>query len=96
MGLSAAKAFVAAGASVIVIGLKPETLKAALAELGKSVKGVTGDATKSETIAEAVRLAVESSGRLDGLYNVAGGSGRRMGDGPLHEIPTLAGPTRSS
>ena len=25
-------------------------------------------------------------GRLDGLYHVAGGSGRRYGDGPLHEL----------
>lgn len=86
LGLSAAKAFVAAGANVVVNGLKPESLKAALAALGKNVKGVVGDATKPETVAEAVRLAVESFGRLDGLYHVAGGSGRRMGDGPLHEI----------
>ena len=30
-------------------------------------------------------MAVERFGRLDGLYHVAGGSGRRAGDGPLHE-----------
>jgi len=32
----------------------------------------------------AVALAVSAFGRLDGLYHVAGGSGRRRGDGPLH------------
>ena len=26
------------------------------------------------------------SSRVDGLFNVAGGSGRRLGDGPLHEL----------
>src|SRR5690606_17571359 len=31
---------------------------------------------------------VEEWGSFDGLYHVAGGSGRRMGDGPLHEIST--------
>lgn len=86
LGLSAAKAFVAAGANVVVNGLKPENLNSALAVLGNDVKGVAGDATKPETISEAIKLAVESFGRLDGLYHVAGGSGRRMGDGPLHEI----------
>ena len=34
----------------------------------------------------AVTTAVEAFGGLDGLYHVAGGSGRRWGDGPLHEI----------
>jgi NAD(P)-dependent dehydrogenase (short-subunit alcohol dehydrogenase family) len=29
---------------------------------------------------------VDANGRLDALYHVAGGSGRRAGDGPLHEI----------
>ena len=33
---------------------------------------------------------VERFGRLDGVYNVAGISGRRFGDGPLHEM-TLDG-----
>ena len=30
--------------------------------------------------------AVERFGRLDALFNVAGGSGRRFGDGPVHEM----------
>jgi len=33
-----------------------------------------------------VAEAVAAFGRLDGLYHVAGASGRRLGDGPLHEI----------
>jgi NAD(P)-dependent dehydrogenase (short-subunit alcohol dehydrogenase family) len=30
---------------------------------------------------------MEATGRIDGLFAVAGGSGRRHGDGPLHEVP---------
>ena len=38
----------------------------------------------------AVASAVGRFGRLDALFAVAGGSGRRFGDGPVHEL-TLAG-----
>ncbi len=33
---------------------------------------------------QAVSLCLESYGRLDALFNVAGISGRRFGDGPIH------------
>ncbi|HEX3164603.1 MAG TPA: SDR family oxidoreductase, partial [Chitinophagaceae bacterium] len=29
---------------------------------------------------------IEEFGSFDGLYHVAGGSGRKFGDGPLHEL----------
>ncbi|MCB1246634.1 MAG: SDR family oxidoreductase, partial [Acidimicrobiia bacterium] len=35
----------------------------------------------------AFAAAKDGLGRIDGLFAVAGGSGRRFGDGPLHEIP---------
>ena len=35
---------------------------------------------------EAVIKAIALLERVDGLFNVAGGSGRRLGDGPLHEL----------
>jgi NAD(P)-dependent dehydrogenase (short-subunit alcohol dehydrogenase family) len=31
-------------------------------------------------------LCLEAFGDFDGLYHVAGGSGRKFGDGPLHEL----------
>ena len=34
----------------------------------------------------AVTAAVERFGRIDGLFSVAGGSGRRFGDGPIHTV----------
>ena len=47
---------------------------------------LTGDAQEPATIDLAIDVAVQRFGRVDGLYHVAGGSGRAMGDGPLHEI----------
>jgi NAD(P)-dependent dehydrogenase (short-subunit alcohol dehydrogenase family) len=34
----------------------------------------------------AIHEAVKRFGSFDGLYHVAGGSGRRFGDGPLHSL----------
>ena len=86
LGLSAARAFVAGGACVIVVGLKPENVQATRRELGTAAIALQGDATKPETAVAAVAQAVSAFGGLDGLYHVAGGSGRRWGDGPLHEL----------
>jgi NAD(P)-dependent dehydrogenase (short-subunit alcohol dehydrogenase family) len=47
---------------------------------------LVGDAAEPTTANRAIELAVAQFGRLDGLYHVAGGSGRGKGDGPLHEI----------
>src|SRR3712207_3385663 len=86
LGLSAAKAFVQQGAKVVAVGRDPETCQKAQQELGSSGLVFTGDATQENTAAQAIALCLQEYGRLDGLYHVAGGSGRRMGDGPLHEI----------
>jgi NAD(P)-dependent dehydrogenase (short-subunit alcohol dehydrogenase family) len=86
LGLSAARACAAAGAKLLVVGRNPEHCAAAQAALGAGALAMVGDATDPAVADEAVRRAVEAFGKLDGLYHVAGGSGRRMGDGPLHEI----------
>jgi NAD(P)-dependent dehydrogenase (short-subunit alcohol dehydrogenase family) len=86
LGLSAAKAFLQQGAKVVAVGLNPETNQQAQDEFGLSGLVLTGDATHEDTAAHAIELCLEKWGRLDGLYHVAGGSGRSMGDGPLHEI----------
>ncbi len=40
-----------------------------------------------ETEADAaVGAALERFGRIDGVFSVAGGSGRGIGDGPIHEL----------
>jgi NAD(P)-dependent dehydrogenase (short-subunit alcohol dehydrogenase family) len=86
LGLSAARAFVSAGARVVLNGRSPDSAAAAGAELGGAAAVVVGDASLSATADAAIACAVTTFGRLDGLYHVAGGSGRRLGDGPLHEL----------
>ncbi len=86
LGFSAAQAFVNAGARVVVVGRSAESAATAGAALGPAGQVVIGDAALADTSQRAIARAVEAFGRLDGLYHVAGGSGRRMGDGPLHEL----------
>lgn len=86
LGLSAAKACAREGARLVVVGRSAENLAGALEELGSSATGLEADATESQTSERAISLAVDSFGTFDGLYHVAGGSGRRAGDGPLDQV----------
>ena len=86
LGLSAARACAAAGGRVVVVGRNAESAASAEAELGPAGKAVAADATDPATAPRAIDLALQAFGRFDGLYHVAGGSGRRAGDGPLHEL----------
>lgn len=86
LGLSAARACAAAGARVAVVGRDAENAKAAGRALGDAGLAIVGDATDPQTAPAAIARAVEALGDVHGLYHVAGGSGRRRGDGPLHEI----------
>src|SRR5579862_6364953 len=86
LGLSAARALVGAGARVLIVGRDQTALESALIGLGEAACGYAGDATDPATAPQAIEIAVREFGRLDGLYHVAGGSGRRIGDGPLDEL----------
>ncbi len=86
LGLSAARAFVESGARVVVLGRNRDSLITALAELGPAAAGEVGDACEPEPVERAIQLAENQFGPLTGLYHVAGGSGRSMGDGPLHAV----------
>jgi NAD(P)-dependent dehydrogenase (short-subunit alcohol dehydrogenase family) len=86
LGLSGSKALVAAGARVVAVGRDDETSVTATDEVGDGYSAFTADATVAGTAETAIDLAIASFGRFDGLYHVAGGSGRRTGDGPLHEV----------
>ncbi|MEO0475311.1 MAG: SDR family oxidoreductase [Planctomycetota bacterium] len=88
LGLSGARAILRAGASVVVTGRSKQSAKAAEDQLASqgSVVALCGDAQDASSTQEAIALCVKRFGRFDGLYHVAGGSGRRMGDGPLHEV----------
>jgi NAD(P)-dependent dehydrogenase (short-subunit alcohol dehydrogenase family) len=90
LGISAAIAFVKVGARVIVVGRNIDSCKIAEQILGPKSKAFCGDATNPLTAQNAIDLCVNTFGGFDGLYHVAGGSGRKYGDGPLHEL-TLEG-----
>jgi NAD(P)-dependent dehydrogenase (short-subunit alcohol dehydrogenase family) len=90
IGLSAAKAFIANGAKVIVVGRNADSAEAAKKELGKNAMALSADAANENTAIQAIDICISNFGSFDGLYHVAGGSGRKMGDGPLHEL-TLDG-----
>jgi NAD(P)-dependent dehydrogenase (short-subunit alcohol dehydrogenase family) len=86
LGFSAARACVDAGARVVIVGRNPDNAQAAARALGPEAQATTGDAADPETAPAAIERALKEFSRFDALYHVAGGSGRRAGDGPLHEI----------
>ena len=90
IGLSAAQAFVGHGAKVVVVGRNEESVEKATVLLKEDGAGIAGDASMPGTASRAIDLCKKKFGSFHGLYHVAGGSGRKFGDGPLHEL-TLEG-----
>ena len=86
LGLSATKAFVQQGAQVVVVGRSEDSCAQAEAALGAKGRAMAGDATQEKTAEQAIQGCIQHFGGFDGLYHVAGGSGRKYGDGPLHEM----------
>lgn len=90
MGLSSALALQKQGAKILVIGRNQESCAKAELLLNADCLVLSGDATQLETIEKAIAMAHEKWGSITGLFHVAGGSGRRFGDGPLDKL-TLEG-----
>ena len=90
LGLSAALDFVKQGANVVVTGLGSSSCAEAREQLGGKGIVLELDATTEDSSEQAIELCRSKWEVLHGLYHVAGGSGRRKGDGPLHEM-TLEG-----
>lgn len=86
IGLTAAHACLAAGAHLVCVGRDQETSHPAQEALGKDARVFSADACAPDTAPRAIDEAVRTFGRFDALYHVAGGSGRKFGDGPLHEL----------
>jgi len=87
IGLAAAKRFLVEGARLVVAGHRADQGDAALSQLAPlgSAHFLRCDATLSDEVDALYRNSVTYLGGLDVLYHVAGSSGRRHGDGPLHE-----------
>ena len=87
---AAVRRFADEGASVFVVSRDPNHAR----ELAESVSAPRGwhaaDLSDETQATEAVAAAVRALGRIDGLFSIAGGSGRRFGDGPIHELTAVA------
>lgn len=84
MAEAAATIAVGRGDQVFIAGLDATSCR----ELAERLPGTAwsaGDLREEHTGLRALEGCLEHFGRLDGLFNVAGISGRRYGDGPLHE-----------
>lgn len=77
IGAAVLRAFEEAGASVLGVDCTGESVHRA-------------DLTQADQVERAVVTAVERFGRLDVVFNGAGISGRRFGDGPVHECDEQA------
>jgi NAD(P)-dependent dehydrogenase (short-subunit alcohol dehydrogenase family) len=87
LGRAAARRFLEEGARLVIADRAAEKATELLAELSPlgPIDFISCDATLEENVDRLFSDALACLGGLDVLYHVAGGSGRRLGDGPLHE-----------
>jgi NAD(P)-dependent dehydrogenase (short-subunit alcohol dehydrogenase family) len=90
-GIAAASAerFAAEGASVFVTSRNEEhcqELADRIVAGGGHAAFRAADLADERQAGDAVDACVAAFGRIDGVFSVAGGSGRRFGDGPIHEV----------
>jgi len=75
IGLATAKAFAAAGASVVLVDNNEVTLRAATDELtlaGHKATGITCDVSNEAQVSAMIERAVATFGRIDAAFNNAG------------------------
>ncbi len=90
IGLASARRFLEEGARVVVCGRSAQGCEAAIPPLerfgARNVHAITGDAADPDSVEYLFQRASDLlGGRIDVVFHVAGISGRRFGDGPLHE-----------
>ncbi len=81
------------GASVVIVSRTADhamALAARVAETGAASAWAAADLTSEAETDAAVSAAVGRFGRIDGFFSVAGGSGRRFGDGRIHTVTAEA------
>jgi NAD(P)-dependent dehydrogenase (short-subunit alcohol dehydrogenase family) len=87
IGRAAALRFAEEGAAVAALDINPDGLAVTVQHIrnnGGTAEGFPVDVTDAAQVETAVRQIVAQFGRIDTVFNVAGGSGRHMGDGPVH------------
>jgi NAD(P)-dependent dehydrogenase (short-subunit alcohol dehydrogenase family) len=87
LGLAAAARFLDEGARVVIAGRNSSSGDAALAELSRfgETHFLAANAADSKQADGLLEAATQRLGGVDVLYHVAGISGRKHGDGPLHD-----------
>ena len=93
MAGSAVRALAAEGAQVFIVSrttAHARTLAEEVREAGGRAEWRAADLAQEAEADAAVAACATTFGRIDALYSVVGISGRRLGDGPLHEA-TLDG-----
>jgi len=92
IGLAAARRFLEEGARIVVTGRESEigqTLVEQFAPSGNASKFTLELEEGEEAVARMFEFALDNlDGRLDVLLHVAGISGRKFGDGPMHDCST--------
>lgn len=91
IGRATAVRFAAAGARLVLAELdngRGEAVASAVRDAGGEAVAIKTDVTSETSVASMVDRARDRFGRIDVLFNVAGGSGRRRGDGPVHLAST--------
>jgi NAD(P)-dependent dehydrogenase (short-subunit alcohol dehydrogenase family) len=93
IGSATARRFLREGARVVVTGLTADEGREALEELRPlgQVWALSADVTDPEAVERLFQKALSLlGGRLDVMVHTAGISGRKLGDGPLHECSHAA------
>jgi NAD(P)-dependent dehydrogenase (short-subunit alcohol dehydrogenase family) len=88
IGGATARLAAEAGARVFVVSRTEDHCRALAEEIaaaGGTAEYAVADVTQAAAVERAVGKCVAAFGRIDALFNVAGISGRRFGDGPIHE-----------
>ena len=83
---AAARRFALEGARVFVISRTEEHARELATALGDRAGWASADLTDNAATERAIAACATRFGRIDGLFSVAGGSGRRFGDGPIHTM----------
>src|SRR5947209_1091587 len=88
IGGATARLAAQAGARVFVVSRTEDHCRGLVEEIaaaGGRAAYSAANLTEAVAVEQAVQACIAEFGQIDALFNVAGISGRRFGDGPIHE-----------
>lgn len=85
IGRASARLFAEAGGRVAAFDVNREDGEAVVSDIGGEASFFEVDVSRSTQVSRAVDAVARDMGRVDVLFNVVGVSGRKWGDGPVHE-----------